>query len=122
MIAIEFVREMRRKGFAPLKVYIDLDFALHYGRLVRPDPQAPHLYLAAGENVRTLDLRCLKGLSVQVNGFDAQRIAQVAEAIERAEPSRLITVRHSDVGQGEWRSFPIVEVTDTEGVVTWQED
>lgn len=122
MRGFDYLREMRRRGFAPLKVYIDLDFEVRYGRLLPFNPELPHLYVGPEENVRTLDLRCLTGLDVQVNGFNAVRIAAIAEAIEKAGPSRLITVRHDDIGIGEWRHFPIAEVTDTKGVVTWQAD
>lgn len=118
----DYLREMRRRGFAPMKVYIDLDFEIHYGQGVRFNPELPHLFLADAANVRTMDLRCLTGLDVQVNGFNAVRLAAVAEAIMKVEPSRLITVRHADAGAGEWRHFPIIEVTDTKGVVTWLAD
>jgi hypothetical protein len=121
MIAIEHLREMRRRGFAPGKVYVDLDFEMQYGKLVPFSANAPHLHIGPSVNARTLDLRCLKDLDVQVNGFDAQRIEQVALAVEQAEPSRLITVRHSTFGEGEWISFPIVEVTDSKGIVTWKD-
>jgi len=118
----DYLREMRRRGFAPMKVYIDLDFQILYGKGVPFNPELPHLYLDETKNVRTMDLRCLAGLDVQVNGFNKIRLAVVAEAIAKVEPSRLITVRHHDIGIGEWRHFPIVEVTDTKGVVTWLAD
>ena len=118
----DYLREMRRRGFAPMKVYIDLDFDVQYGRLVPFNPELPHLYVGPEENVRTLDLRCLTGLDVQVNGFDIGRLAAIEAAISRVDPTRIITVLHNIVGEGEFKTFPIISVTDTKGIVTWQED
>lgn len=122
MLNANFLTEMRRRGYAPQKVYIDLDIPMKASRLTPFNPQAPHLHIAPDENVKTIDMRCFKDLVVQIDGTDAERLAAVAAAVEAAQASRVITCRYVAVGEGEWLSFRIVEVTDTLGVVTWQQD
>jgi len=115
------LRDLRLRGLVPLMVYIDLDFPVQYGRGVPFSVLFPHLYIGPEENVRTLDLRVLKGLTVQVNGFDVGRMAALEAVIAMADAKRIITVLHRVFGEGEFQSFPIVSVTDTEGVLTWQD-
>jgi hypothetical protein len=84
--------EMRRAGAAPDVVLVDC--------FPTPSHQAQHwpsdnpttavIEIEAGDRPARLDLRCLIGLDVTVNGFDSQQVAAVEAAVIAAK-ARTVT-------------------------------
>lgn len=83
---------MRLKGRKPAMVWFDAD----YPKLPMADdwqedrPDHAHLQIDRHENVETLDLRCLVGLTVFVDGQDVRRVVAVRDACIKAGAERVI--------------------------------
>lgn len=110
---------MRKQGWLPSMVYIDLDFKTRVDRLTPFNPEFPDLFIAPDESVQRLDLRMLVDLTVKVTGNDAERVAAVTEACVKAKAKRVIGVTHQQHGTPEYPRFDVVRITDTEGALTW---
>lgn len=108
--------DLRRKGYVPDLVFVDLDFDIKHDRLWPFDPQYPLLHIGPQENVRRIDMRCLVGLTVQIAGEDADRVQAVTEACIAARAGRTIacTYRPSTNARLDFASM-----TDTQGDLTW---
>lgn len=108
---------MRKDGFAPSVVFVEtnpeLFAAVHDWHEYAPN--RAQVRIEANDNPDTADLRFLVGLSVMVNGNDLDRVRRVGKACERAKASRVITFVGREVND----RFETVEMTDTEGRVTW---
>jgi hypothetical protein len=107
----------RKRGIDPLLVCIDLDFKTKVDRFVPLNDEYPDLHIEPKENIRRLDLRCLYGVPVKVVGFDAGRVKAVVQACKEAEAARVIGCVYVQSGN----QFLITDVTDTEGILTWQD-
>ncbi len=109
---------MRKDGFAPSVVFVEtnpeLFAAVHDWHEYAPN--RAQVRIEASDNPDTADLRFLVGLSVMVNGNDLDRVRRVGKACERAKASRVVTFVSKLVND----RFETVEMTDTEGRVTWQ--
>ena len=70
--------------------------------------------IEAGDYPDLLDLRFASGLTVIVEGTDADRVASVGKAFERAKAKRVIETLNTG---GMW--CETASVADTLGVLTW---
>ena len=76
----------------------------------------PHLLIEPDDVLERLDLRCLYGLQIDVDGGNAARVKAVYEACVQAGAIRVLGAIHRPKGEG----LEIVEYLDTAGVLTWQ--
>jgi hypothetical protein len=118
------VIRMRRAGEAPSMVRIETDEGFNrfgFGAHPPHGTDQPQIFIGPTEAAHRLDLRFVVGLFVQVNGCNGERVAAVAQACINANADRVLGVTHREQGQGEFRHFPVISVTDTKGVMAWQE-
>lgn len=106
--------EMRKQGYAPTLVMIETDPALWCASRdwMEHTPNRAALRIEVTDSLQSLDLRCLVGLKVMVNGCDEQRVEQVTAAAVKAKASRVIGFVHASKASG---GFEVVRMTDTEG-------
>ncbi len=112
---------LRRRGYAPEVVFIDADAK----PVRRVDAMfdsladgAARLGLLPGESPKRVDLRCVVGLVVHVNGTDADRVQAMRDAAIAAGAVRVIAAATERTEQG-WQPFRTVELTDTAGLESW---
>lgn len=109
---------MRRHGVVPRMVYVDTDPGhVRHDHLMPFDPDFVQVFVDPKEHANLLDLRCLVGLTVQVSGLDATRVAAITAACVDAKAGRVIGVTHERVPYGS--TFEVVAITDTEGAMQW---
>lgn len=83
---------MRMEGYAPEMVWFDVDSP----HLPMPDdwhhvsPNHAHLQLQPSDNLATLDLRCVVGLTVFVDGHETRRVVAIRDACIKAGAKRVI--------------------------------
>jgi len=90
--------DLRRRGKVPAAVWIETapattrDDLRRIGRKEFRDGITPFAYLAITEEetVPRLDLRCLVGLNVHVEGEDEHRVGEVARACVEAKAKQVI--------------------------------
>jgi hypothetical protein len=116
MLNADRLIDLRRQGYAPDMVYIDLDFPVKHDRLWPFDPQYPLLHIGPDENVRRIDMRCLVGLTVQIAGEDADRVQAVTEACINAKAERVIACTYRPTTNAR---LDLASITDTEGTIAW---
>jgi hypothetical protein len=110
---------MRRQRVAPGMVHIETSHGFdRFGVGIPHGANDPQLFIEPEDNLRTLDLRCIVGLRVKVTGNDADRVKAVAQACEAASAKRVIASTFQPIDQ--YPGIELVEVTDTEGVLTWR--
>ena len=110
---------MRLKGSAPACVFIDTDAPgpLDPARGWEIDNAAhAHIQTAAGERINRLDLRCVVGLRVHVDGTQKSRVHAMRNACIAAGAVRVIATTLERFGGGENIAFRVIETTDTDGV------
>jgi hypothetical protein len=96
--------DMRSKGWKPSLVWLDADSP----KLPMTDdwdmvsPMHAHLQLQATDRLATLDLRCLVGLTVFVDGNNTQRVIEARDACIKAGAERVI-------------AYTADHISDTEG-------
>lgn len=120
MIGHEPLIAMRRRGRAPAWVEIET-MPCADSRLARewPQflPQRAMLFVDPRESAARLDLRCVVGLCVDVQGEDAKRVSAVVAAAESAGARRVL----GSVFRRRGELCETVSRTDTEGRLTWPE-
>jgi hypothetical protein len=120
MIGHEPLIAMRRKGRVPQRVYVETRACLDR-RLAREwpevSPQSAFVLVDPEESVVRLDLRCLVGLPVEVDGLDSQRVHEVFAACVKAGASRVIGSTYRMRGE----CAQTFETLDSEGALTWHE-
>lgn len=109
----EALLQMRRQGLAPVSVTVTTDpecdrFVASWPRDM---PAFPQLLIAPDDTPERLDLRCLVGLRVWVDGLDPERVERVAKACEAAGAKRVISVA---IVAGD-----VTRIDDTQGALTW---
>lgn len=77
---------------------------------------ADWVFIEPGDAVRGLDLRFVVGCMVLVDGDDDSRVRSVIDAAKKAGATRVIG--HVVAARGE--SFDLIEIIDTDGVMTWR--
>lgn len=97
---------MRRKGFKPAFVWLQ-DTGLA--------PTEYTVTLAKTDIPEALDLRFLVGVTVLAESHDRRRLERITDACKQAKALRVIASLHDGAP---W--FDTTEITDTDGVMTWQ--
>lgn len=84
---------MRRNGLMPAMVWIDTEPCALKAWAGWPsvDASHAHVWVEAGDSIKRTDLRFVVGLTVQVQGEDAQRVADVQDACVKAGAKRVLT-------------------------------
>lgn len=117
----QLLSDVRRAGFAPHQVNVDLDVPrlplAHFADMARAG--FAQLQVEPADAVHRLDLRCVVGLVVLVSGRDAERVANVAAACVAAGAERVIATTHETDDDPVDPTFTVVRVTDSAGVLTW---
>jgi hypothetical protein len=120
MLGHEPLIAMRRRGGVPSLVCIETQACLDR-RLAREwpviDPSCARVLIDPSDAVTRLDLRCLVGMSVVVDGDRGERVKAVVDACIAAGAKRV--VGHVCVADPTRETFDLIEVFDTEGVLTW---
>lgn len=82
---------MRRNGYAPGAVFVDVDYP-DPGPTLWPieTPWRAHIAVLKAEPLSGLDWRCCTGMLVLVQGEDAERTHAVAAAIQEAGAMRVL--------------------------------
>ena len=104
--------ELRRRGFTVDVVRIELaNIRPCLGTVVVADTDTPELQ----------DWRFAYGLTAMVSGTDSTRLARVAHALKPIA-RRVITncYRWASLGAQGLGRIELLEITDTEGFLTWQ--
>lgn len=108
----------RRRGMKPVLVTIDTDPSMYPKAWATQwpveTPGRARLLVEPTESAERLDLRCLLGVSVEVNGTDQRRVREVFDAARDHGASRVIGNVHAA------NHLDLVEVMDTEGVMRWR--
>lgn len=118
----EDILRMRHQREVPAMIHIETDEGFdRFGSGARWPfgPDDPVVHISPTDALHRLDLRFVVNLSVQVSGMDAQRVKTAVDACIKAYASRVIGITHRQAGEGKYVQFPIVEVTDTAGAMTW---
>lgn len=122
MRGADALRELRRDGYAPNLVIIDLDEDwLHSWReWERLNPTIAKLAPTPGEAPARADLRCVFGLTVFVTGDEPVSVRAWRDACIAANAKRVIAsvtqCQNPDDAREYWR-FHTPELTDTAGVL-----
>lgn len=106
--------DMRMHGEDPAVVYVDTDPS----GIVKS--RAASLWVEGKDAIRRLDLRCLVGMNVIVNGSDPVRVKQAFEAAQAAGAGRVRAFLISTSGQGEFMRYEAAQQADTQGEIAWQ--
>ncbi|MBA3589698.1 hypothetical protein [Methylibium sp.] len=108
---------MRKNGYAPSVVFIETNDALWQADKDWPEmtPTMAKLRVEAKDSLASLDLRCVVGLKVMVDGHEQARVDAVATACQTAKAKRVITTV-TTFGDG---NPEVIRMTDTDGVLTW---
>jgi hypothetical protein len=109
---------MRRAGAAPSIVFVETDDAMWANtRDWHADaPDRAQLRVEASDRPARLDLRCLVGLTVWVNGSDSRRVFDVAAACEQHKAGRVIA---SVAGTNDRGELDVLEIADSQGDIAW---
>lgn len=111
---------MRRRGYVPHVVFIDIGQDRLWDGWVERTPWSAHLCVGESEQPSRADLRCVVGLTVSVHGEDAARVHALRDACIEARAARVIaTVSRCTHDVLKYERFECSEVTDTAGVMTW---
>lgn len=104
--------EMRMRGQHPPFVWVQTSFEAYPKWRLFGDK--PEVGIEAQDYPDLLDLRFAIGLTVLVEGSDAQRVLDVAKAFERAKAKRVIATTDSGGCRPE-----VVSISDTQGAMNW---
>jgi len=102
---------MRLQGWAPKDVHIDTSPSKLWREWQVWSPDHAHLVVEPSDSVRLLDLRCVVGLLVFVNGSSHERVAEVIEAAKKAGARRVVGFVHPG------RLPEEIQILDTEGAL-----
>jgi hypothetical protein len=100
---------MRMRGFLPAAVYVNADGNTPGDWTIPAHAAAPlfaEINVDPSETIARLDLRCLAGLTVHLNGSDPMRVAALKDACMEAGAQRVIAYCQ------DWTE-------DTDGALSW---
>lgn len=121
MRGAEHIIAIRKKGLAPVLVFVDTN---ETGEIDdesnQLDQTSANLWIEPGDSVKRLDLRCMVGLQASVTGDSVDRVAEVSDALIRVGARRVISTVMRKVRDGEWPKFDAVSLTDTQEDYSWQ--
>ncbi|MCZ4330759.1 hypothetical protein [Castellaniella denitrificans] len=92
---------MRLEGYCPAGAFVTvIETAPTWGPYTHPDRAmenggSPDIVILPEDNPATVDLRCLRGMVVQIHGNDHARTVAALERISQFEPAKAIAA-------GEW--------------------
>lgn len=106
---------MRRAGRIPGVVFFDLDPCglESWGDWIEQSPHRASVQIEPAD--KRPDLRFAIGLTCCVSGEDAARVRSVRDALIGAKAKRVIASIFEVRGEGEFRTFHLIECTDTAG-------
>jgi len=105
---------MRLHGETPGVVFIDTDDSGAVKTL-----SATSLWVEGKDAIKRLDLRCLVGLNVVVNGSDRARVKATFEAAQQAGAARVRAFVITTTGKGEFMRYAAAQHADTQGEISW---
>lgn len=122
MRGADALRQMRREGYAPNLVIIDLEenWLRSWAEWERLNPTIAKLAPKPGEVASRADLRCVVGLSVFVTGDDPAAVHAWRDACIAADAKRVIAAVTRCVNPdapAEFHRFDTDELTDTSGAL-----
>lgn len=112
--------ETRLAGKAPKIVNVYTDGDIRYESTEPLDP-FPDLIIYPHDNLSSLDLRFLVGLTVSVSGMDSRRVDAVSMECQAAKAKRVISNYCKCDFVGSELVVAVTRVEDTEGVLTWEQ-
>lgn len=123
MLGHEYLINMRKRGYKPRSVWVEMLPMNSFAKsLIRPAIKNDidiHLELRDIETVNRLDLRCLMGLIVYVNGPNDETTQAVADACLKAGATKVIA-SFFDLSRRERDWLVKMSTTTPEGVrTTW---
>lgn len=123
MLGPEYLINMRKRGYKPRSVWVEMLPMNSFAKsLIRPAIKNDidiHLELRDIETVNRLDLRCLMGLIVYVNGPNDETTQAVADACLKAGATKVIA-SFFDLSRRERDWLVKMSTTTPEGVrTTW---
>jgi hypothetical protein len=106
------ILDLRRQGYTVDLVRIELaDIAPSLGTVVMTDADTPELQ----------DWRFCYGLMVMVSGIDSTRIARVADALKPIAKRVITNLYRWPIRNNRGHlTLELLQITDTEGLLTWQ--
>ena len=124
MRGADALRQMRRDGYTPNLVIVDLaeNWMQSWADWERMNPTIAQLAPTPGESPSRADLRCVIGLTVFVTGdaLQAEAVRAWRDACIAANAKRVIAAVTQCVNPDkprEFRRFDTPEITDTAGVL-----
>lgn len=96
--------ELRLAGKVPAIVYVDTDES---GKV---QSEAVSLWIEPEDRLNRLDLRCLFGLHVIVNGSDENRVRWVVRAVKQAGAEKVQAFLIDTTGKGEFTEWHAEEL------------
>lgn len=113
MTGQEKILAMRRAGNSPRTVWVD-DFA--------SAPDGLTVSLAPVDVPEQQDWRFLVGLTVLVSGTCEARLSRIAAACGAFAKRVIVNVHDTATARGQYGLpiSPLLKITDTDGVLTWQ--
>ncbi len=110
---------MRRRGYAPEAVDICL-FKTRPGATEDWARWHPQYATLEADKPDRAALRCIVGLAVGIHGSDPMRVHAMRDACISAGAQRVVaTVFDDRPGLPDADRFQAIEITDTQGVLTW---
>lgn len=94
---------LRSNGLKPSAVFLfALAKPLRYSRYMHPENQIPlgclpEIHIGPDEIAGTLDLRCITGLTVLLQGETTERVMEVYDRLLEFQPSRVAGIAHDRV-------------------------
>lgn len=86
---------LRMNGLKPRCVFVD-DVKIKLRGIFDAEIQAgetgiPEIHIEPGDNIATLDFRCLHGMTVAISGTDIDRLRAIFARVRHFKPEKIIT-------------------------------
>lgn len=106
--------EMRKTGFVPDMVFLDVDVDAMESWRDWPANNNRNCHILIEPTDKRFDFRCFAGLRCYVSGHtDAKRVQAIRDALIDAGASRVIATTFEQVGRDEFIAYRVVDTTDT---------
>lgn len=124
MIGHEPLIAMRRRGLKPDLAVVETVWGRGRERQCAQEwpevnPRSAWIFIEPSDAPRRLDLRCLVGMQVSIDGYDRSRLVATFEACLRAQAARVIA--HLCMPRPDRYPFAhdLLEIIDSKGALTW---
>lgn len=112
--------EMRKTGFVPDMVFIDIDTDALESWRDWPEANNQNAHILIEPTDRRFDFRCFVGLRCYVSGdVNKARVHAVRDALIEAGAERVIASTFEKLGKDEFVAYRVIECTDTDGHMTY---